>query len=188
MITGTNIKLRDKRLADAIDNYAWRIDPELAELDAAPLLTSAFDAYLADYACELRYPSPTRHSFAIETLDGKHIGNCVYYNIDKAKAKGEAELGVMIGDRDCWDKGYGTDAVTTLLNHIFHQTKLNRIYLKTLTSNPRAHKCFEKCGFTPCGKMTKDGYDFTLMEISRQQWEKEQPEGGKQPAYKVAGQ
>jgi len=188
MITGTKIKLRDKKLADALDDYAWRIDPELAELDATPLLTSAFDEYLADYACELRYPSPTRHSFAIETLDGKHIGNCVYYNIDKAKGEGEAELGVMIGDRDYWDKGYGTDAVTTLLNHIFHQTKLNRIYLKTLTSNPRAHKCFEKCGFVSCGKLAKDGYDFTLMEIHRQQREKEQPEGGKQPAYKVAGQ
>lgn len=186
MITMTKIKLRDKRLADALDDYAWRIDPELAELDATPLLTSAFDEYLADYACELRYPSPTRHSFAIETLDGKHIGNCVYYNIDKAK--GEVEMGIIIGDRDYWDKGYGTDAATTLLNHIFHQTKLNRIHLKTLTSNPRAHKCFEKCGLVPCGKLTKNGYDFTLMEIHRQQWEREQPEGGKQSAYKVAGQ
>ena len=186
MITGTKIKLRDKRLADALDDYAWRIDPELAELDAAPHLTSAFDEYLADYACELRYPSPTRHSFAIETLDDKHIGNCVYYNI--SETKGEVEMGIMIGDRDYWDKGYGTDAVTTLLNHIFHQTKLNRIHLKTLTSNPRAYKCFEKCGFVPCGKLTKNGYDFTLMEIHRRQWEKQQPEGGKQSAYKVAGQ
>lgn len=186
MITGTKIKLRDKKLADALDDYAWRIDPELAELDATPLLTSAFDEYLADSACELHYPSPTRHSFAIETLDGKHIGNCVYYNI--SETRGEVEMGIIIGDRDYWDKGYGTDAVTTLLNHIFHQTKLNRIHLKTLTSNPRAYKCFKKCGFVPCGKLTKNGYDFTLMEIHRRQWEKQQPEGGKQSAYKVAGQ
>ncbi len=186
MITVTKIKLRDKRLADALDDYAWRIDPELAELDATPLLTSVFDEYLAGYACELRHPSPTRHSFAIETLDGKHIGNCVYYNI--SETKGEVEMGIIIGDRDYWGKSYGADAVTTLLNHIFRQTKLNRIHLKTLTSNPRAHKCFEKCGFVPCGKLTENGYDFTLMEIHRQQWEREQPEGGKQSAYKVAGQ
>ena len=51
MITRTKIKLRDKRLADAADNYAWGTDPELAELDAAALLTSVFDEYLAGYAC-----------------------------------------------------------------------------------------------------------------------------------------
>ena len=167
MIAGTKIKLRDKRLADALENYTWRSDSELAELDAAPLLTIAFTEYLPDYACELRYPPPHKHPLAIETMDGKHIGNCVYYNINEAK--GEAELGIMIGDRNYWDKGYGTDAVTTLLNYIFRQTKLNRIYLKTLDSNQRAQKCFEKCGFTPCGHLTKDGYSFVLMEIHREQ-------------------
>ncbi|MEE9520496.1 MAG: GNAT family N-acetyltransferase [Dehalococcoidales bacterium] len=169
MITGTKIKLRDKRLADARDDYSWRTDRELVQLDAAPLLTIAFPQYLADCAVELRYPSPTKRSFAIETLDGKHIGNCVYYNI--SKFKGEAELGIIIGNRDYWDKGYGTDAVTALLSYIFRQTKLNRIRLKTLNSNQRAQKCFEKCGFTSHGNTNKDGHDFVLMEIHRQQWE-----------------
>ena len=169
MITGTKIKLRDKKLADARDDYSWRTDPELVQLDAAPLLTIAFPQYLADCAVELRYPSPTKRSFAIETLDGKHIGNCVYYNI--SKLKGEAELGIMIGNRDYWDKGYGTDAVTALLSYIFRQTKLNRIRLKTLNSNQRAQKCFEKCGFTSYGNTNKDGHDFVLMEIHRKQWE-----------------
>jgi RimJ/RimL family protein N-acetyltransferase len=177
MITGTKIKLRDKRLADALDDYTWRTDPELAQLDATPLLKTAFPRYLSDYAIELRYPSPTRHPFAVETLDGKHIGNCVYYNIDKAK--GEVELGIMIGDRTYWDKGYGTDAVTTLVSYIFHQTSLNRIYLKTLDLNRRAQKCFQKCGFIPYGKLSRDGYSFTLMELHRKQWQEEQLKGGK---------
>ena len=171
MITDIKIKLRDKRLADALDDYAWRTDPELAKLDAAPLLTMAFSQYLSDCAIELRYPPSTKRSFAIETPDGKHIGNCVYYTI--SKIKGEAELGIVIGNRDYWGKGYGTDAVTALLSYIFRQTKLNRIYLKTLNSNRRAQKCFEKCGFTSHGHMTKDGYDFVLMEIYRKQWKEE---------------
>ena len=172
MITGTKIKLRDKRLADALDDYTWRTDPELTQLDATQLLKATFPQYLSGYAIELRYPSLNRQPFAVETLDGKHIGNCVYYNIDKAK--GEAELGIMIGDRAYWDKGYGTEAVTTLVNHIFRQTSLNRIYLKTLESNQRAQKCFQKCGFTPYGKLSRDGYSFTLMELHRKQWQ-EQP-------------
>ena len=177
MITGTKIKLRDKRLADALDDYTWRTDPELAQLDASPQLTTTFPQYLSDYASELHYPFSTRRPFAVETLDGKHIGNCVYYNIDNTK--GEAELGIMIGDRDYWDKGYGTDAVTTLVSYIFHQTNLKRIYLKTLDSNRRAQKCFQKCGFTSYGHLNKDGYDFVRMEIHRKQWEEEQLKGGK---------
>jgi len=174
MITGTKIKLRDKRLADALDDYTWRTDPELAQLDATPLLTATFPQYLSGYTSELRYPFPTRRPFAVETLSGKHIGNCVYYNINDTK--GEAELGIMIGDRDYQDKGYGTDAVTTLVSYIFRQTNLKRIYLKTLNSNRRAQRCFQKCGFTSYGHLSKDGYSFTLMELHRKQWQEQQTE------------
>ncbi len=186
MITGSKIKLREKRLSDAMEDYAWHTDRELAELDAAPLLTTPFPDYLPDYACELHCPSPFKRSFSIETEDGKHIGNCAYYNIDEDKS--EAEFGIMIGDRAYWGKGCGPDAITTLLKHIFTQTKLNRIHLKTLTDNKRAYRCFQKCGFTPCGKRTEGGYDFILMEIGRQRWQEEQPKGGKHSADKVAGQ
>jgi len=175
MIIGSKIKLRDKRLGDALNDYTWRTDPELVRLDASPLLTTTFPRYLSDYTQELRYPSLIRHRFAVETLDGKHIGNCSYYNIDETKD--EAELGIMIGNRDYWDKGYGADTITTLVNHIFHQTKLQRIYLKTLDSNSRAQKCFKKCDFTPCGHLGRDRFSFTLMEINRKQWQEKQTEG-----------
>ncbi|GAI02420.1 unnamed protein product, partial [marine sediment metagenome] len=90
------------------------------------------------------------------------------------EAKDEAELGIMICNRDYWDKGYGTDAVTTLVNHIFLQTNLKRIYLKTLDWNQRAQKCFKKCGFTPYGHLARDGYNFVLMELHRKQWKERQ--------------
>jgi len=165
MTTSNKVRLREKRLADAAVDYAWKTDAELSQLDAAPLLTISFQHYLSDYARELRYPSPNRKRLAIETMDGKHIGNCTYYGINKAK--GEAELGIMIGDRNYWDKGYGTNAIATLLNYIFQNTKLNRIYLKTLGSNTRAQKCFKKCGFTLCRHLNRDGYNFVLMELYR---------------------
>ena len=130
------------------------------------------DEYLTDYGSELFFPSPARRSFAVDTLDGKHIGNCVYYNIDESRS--EAELGIMIGDRHYWDKGYGADTVRVLLDHVFRITNLNRIYLKTLVSNARARKCFEKCSFTSCGHLERDGYKFLLMDLSREQWREEQ--------------
>ena len=174
MITGSKIKLRNRKLADARDEYMWRTDPELARLDATSLLTTSFPQYQSAYAGELCYPTSTKREFAIETLDDKHIGNCIYYDINESK--GEAELGIIIGNRDYRDKGYGTDAVTTLVNHIFRQTNLKRIYLKTLDWNTRAQKCFKKCGFTEYGHLARDGFSFLLMEIYHKQWQEWQIE------------
>jgi RimJ/RimL family protein N-acetyltransferase len=172
MITGSKIILREKTSADAWDDYAWETDPELARLDASPTLSIPYSRFLSDYTSDLYYSSTTSHRFAVDTLDGEHIGNCSYYNLDKSR--GETELGIMIGNRDYWNKGYGTDAVTALVNYIFRQMKLKRVYLKTLDWNIRAQKSFQKCGFTPYGQLARDGYNFVLMEIYRGQWQKRQ--------------
>ncbi len=172
MIISYKIRLREKRIIDALNDYTWHADKELALLDAMLPLTMTYAQYLADYTYELRYLNLRRRSFGIETLDGKHIGNCAYYRVDENR--GDTEIGIMIGDRDYWNKGYGTDAIMTLGGHIFGETSLSRIYLKTLDWNHRAQKCFEKCGFTACGDMDRSGYRFVLMEMHRQQWEDSQ--------------
>ena len=176
MLTGKNIRLRNRKLSDARESYAWQTDPELAHLDASPVLVVPFVQYLTSYQHEIDYPTTTRQQFAIETRDGKYIGYCSYYGIHEST--GAAELGIMIGNRDYWNKGYGTDAVATLLNYIFQETKLNRVHLKTLATNYRAQQSFRKCGFTPYDRVNRDGYDFILMEIHRKEWERKQPEPG----------
>ena len=165
MIKGKSVVLREKRLEDAADDFAWRRDSELCRLDASFPIAVSFTDFLASYIDELDYQSPRRRRFAIETPDGKHIGNLMYYDIDERR--GEAELGIMIGNRDYWDRGYGTDAITTLINHIFATTKLDRIYLNTLDWNTRAQRCFEKCGFVACGNSSRGGHIFVVMEIKR---------------------
>jgi RimJ/RimL family protein N-acetyltransferase len=168
VINHDKVKLREKKVADAARDFAWQTDTELADLDAAPRTNMSFQTYLAEYTREISFPVHTRRRFAIETLEDIHIGNCTYYSIDDKR--GEAELGIMIGNRDYWDRGYGTSAVTALVGHIFQQTPLNRIYLKTLETNARAQKCFSRCGFTPYGHIKRDGYSFLLMELDRQHW------------------
>jgi RimJ/RimL family protein N-acetyltransferase len=167
-ITGSKVRLRDKKLTDVRNDYQWQTDPELSRLDAAPPMTASFLAYLFDYTDSIHRPGPTRYPLAIETLDGKHIGNCTCYDIDDDR--NQAQLGIMIGDRDYWDKGYGTDTVKTLVDYIFRNTRLERVYLKTLDWNLRAQKCFQNCGFTMCGKIARNGKIFVFMEIKREQW------------------
>jgi RimJ/RimL family protein N-acetyltransferase len=163
MIRGEKVILREKRLSDASNDYAWRCDPELARLDGAVALKMPFSEFMPNYADELYYPSPIRRRFAIDNLKGEHIGNCMYYDIDERRK--QAELGILIGDRKYWDKGYGTDAVITMVNYIFESTPLQRIHLSTLDWNIRAQKSFSKCGFTPRGYLNRDGNRFLIMEI-----------------------
>jgi len=164
ILVGNKVKLRPKHLQDAANDYGWRTDTELCRLDAAPPILSCLEEYLKGYAEELRYPGPGSR-FAIETMDGRHIGNCSYFNIDKTNK--QTEIGIMIGDRAYWNQGYGTDAILTLVNHIHSQVGLERVYLRTLNWNLRAQKCFEKCGFLPCGQLIRGDHDFTIMEILR---------------------
>ncbi len=166
----SKVILREKSMADASNDYVWRVDEELSRLDATQPLTISYRDFLAFFEEEIEYPSPQRVRFAIYTPEGKHIGNCMYYDINPVR--GEAELGIMIGDRDYWNRGYGEQSVKVLLRHIFTTTKLKKVYLHTLDWNYRAQKCFEKCGFVPTGRAERDGYRFVAMEIKRDQWKK----------------
>ncbi len=168
VITGSKVVIRKKKVSDARDDYAWESDHELAELDAVHPLQIPFSRYLSEYTYELRRPYVNSCYFGVDTLDGKHIGNCSYYHYDERN--GETELGIMIGDRDYWDRGYGEDTVTALVDYIFQTTELKRVYLKTLEKNYRAQKCFEKCGFVWCGRLVNESITFIQMEISRKHW------------------
>ena len=169
-ILGQKTRLRLKKLSDARNDYRWQSDAELARLDAAPVLKLSFAVYILDYIDVIRRPGRNRYPLAVETVDGKHIGNCTCYDIDENND--EAQVGIMIGDRDYWDKGYGTDAIVTLVDHVFLRTTVNRVYLKTLDWNIRAQKCFQNCGFTEYIRESRNGYNFLFMEMKREQWQK----------------
>ena len=165
---GDKVVIRPKRLEDAPDDYAWRTDEELARLDATRPIRMPYGDFVKYSRDELLYSSGTSR-LAIDTLDGRHIGNCMYYDIDTRR--GRAELGIMIGDREFWDKGYGTDSVDSMLTHIFTTTTLKLIYLHTLEWNQRARRSFAKSGLREVKKVRRGGLDFVLMEIDRPQWE-----------------
>lgn len=91
--------------------------------------------------------------FAMLTDDGTLIGDIGFVEINWRR--GEAELVIGIGHRGYIGKGYGTDAILTLLKYIFSTTSLNHIYLRVLADNLPAIKCFKKCGFRKSSVITR---------------------------------
>ena len=167
-LIGEKVVLREKKLNDAVEDYVWRRDTELSQLDATRPISMSFSDYHQYTREELKYDSYYSVRLAVETLDGIHIGNCMYYDINDRRK--EAEFGIMIGNRDYWGRGYGSDAVKTLINYVFSSTHLTKIYLHTLEENHRARRSFTKSGLSEIRKVKRSGKDFIRMEIIKDDW------------------
>lgn len=167
VLQGQKIRLRLKKLDDLVNDYAWRCDSELARFDARPSQIISFPDFLVSYVQEMT-PTVDSCRFAIETLEGKQIGNCMYFNLDHDA--GQVEIGIMIGDRAYWNQGYGADAIKALVDHIFNTISVTTVCLHTLNWNVRAQHCFTRCGFSPCGFLLRDGHSFIRMETTRSLW------------------
>ena len=167
--SGRKVAIRRKQIEDGEDDYRWRADPELAELDATRIIRQTREEFLRDLENELKYPTPWVRKYGIDTLDGLHIGNCMVYDIDTIG--GKCELGILLGDRNYWDGGYGREAMQLLMVECFEMTSMERLYLHTLDWNTRARRAFQGCGFREVRPVRRAGYNFILMEISREEWD-----------------
>lgn len=168
VVVGKKVVLRAKSVDDAADDHRWRQDAELAELDAATVLRQGLEDFTRDLGAELKFPTPWVKRYGIDTLDGKHIGNCMVYDIDSIS--GQCELGILVGDREHWNGGYGREAFKLLIDQCFQMESMNRLYLHTLRWNARARRAFVGCGMREVGPDPRGGHDFILMEIMRAEW------------------
>lgn len=180
-IRGERISLHSRSLADARRDYIWRKDAELAALNGQPPLKISFIHYLAQFESASGADHPAKELLSIKTIaGGRHIGNCAIYNIDWECA--EAHVGIVIGDRRYWGKGYGRDAFGALTDYAFNHLGMQRLHLKTLEHNMRARKCFARCGFQPCGSLLENGETYILMQLSAEDYAKKEL-----PPQSVAG-
>jgi RimJ/RimL family protein N-acetyltransferase len=175
--TGKLVRLREKQLEDAAQDFEWRSDPELATYDAAVPIAMSFRSFVATFTDELEHPGPHRRSYVVEDREtGRHIGNVMYYGYDPARR--DAELGITIGDREYWSRGFGSDAVHAMLGYLFDELGLQRVYLHTLTWNDRAKYAFQRAGFRPVREVHRGGYDFVLMDIRAEEFDRDPVDAG----------
>lgn len=79
------------------------------------------------------------------------IGNCSLNSIDHLDRK--AELGIFIGDKNAWSKGYGQEAMQLLLDYGFNILNLHNIYLRVFSHNKKAIHSYERIGFKHAGRL-----------------------------------
>ncbi|MFA6666046.1 MAG: GNAT family protein [Armatimonadota bacterium] len=111
--------------------------------------------------------------WAFETKEGRHIGDLDLHGIDRKELT--AKLTVLLGDKEYWSQGYGTDAITTMLKYAFSDLCFDTITLKVFAFNKRAIACYKKCGFekvpnTPSGLWSVIGPGEEQMAVTRKRF------------------
>jgi RimJ/RimL family protein N-acetyltransferase len=92
-----------------------------------------------------------KHNYSIiDIKTNELIGNCGFLEIDNINQI--AEIGIFIGNKNFWNKGYGTEAMILLMDYGFKALNLHNILLRVFSFNERAIKCYEKIGFKIIGK------------------------------------
>ncbi len=153
--------------------YRWSRDADLLRWSGGTLTDLTLEEFRDQLRRERHRAPSERRAFFLVTRAGELIGRVGCFAIDDKKKQGE--LGILIGERAYWGKGFGRDAVTTMLRYLFETTTLERINLFTFSENLRAQRCFAACGFRSLG-MTRhfspDIGDFNglEMEITRREF------------------
>jgi RimJ/RimL family protein N-acetyltransferase len=149
MFKSDRVLLRAIRREDMPIQWQSENDPEFYFLDGGTPRPTTLERLYAHFEEGISKPDPNSISFAIE-VDGNYIGHCGLHSIQSAARA--CELGIEIGNRDYWGKGYGREVVRLLLAYAFQHLNLNRVSLHTHSANERAIRCYRACGFIEEGR------------------------------------
>ena len=151
------------------DSEYWRLmDSGPAHIVSARDATAFFDKQVSDQ-------NSGDYFFCVRRLaDDSLIGEMVLEVVNWRS--GDAFVGLSIGERENWGKGYGTEMMSLLLQYAFLEVNLRRVTLNVFEYNPRAIRVYEKVGFRHEGRfrkyMNKEGrrWDMLFMGILREEW------------------
>jgi RimJ/RimL family protein N-acetyltransferase len=151
---------------DAQMYAAW-----LADMEVAQYLTVAYQIIGVDQEREIleKFVRQGDHFAIVDGKTDEPIGGCGFLNLDHLNRT--AEVGIFIGEKSCWNKGYGEEAIRLLLDYAFNILNLDNIMLNVYAYNTRAIRCYRKIGFKEIGRRRRArriqgrSYDIIFMDI-----------------------
>jgi RimJ/RimL family protein N-acetyltransferase len=170
MIAGEHIILRAFEREDAERCYRWMNDPNIVRTlkSRYPI---AFQNEMEWLDRAMHASSNERH-FAIERKDDRtHIGNASIHDIDWVSRI--ASFGLFIGEPTAWNRGFGSDAIGTLMRFAFDEMNLRKLRISVFEYNDRAKHVLESHGFVQEGRLQREFYregtyhDLLLLSVFR---------------------
>ena len=147
-------------------HFRWNNDPELNHLDSeVPFRKETLSAFKRRFEQMIYHPAPDSRDFEICTEDGTVIG--VAYVAGISEYNRHCTIGITIGDRDYWGKGYGRASLRKLLSSCFDELGMHRVGAETFEYNAAWRKLVEWAGFK------KEGTDRDYLYRDGQFWNKD---------------
>ena len=170
MIAGEHVILRAFERDDAERCYRWMNDPNIVRT-----LKSRYPIAFqneVEWLDRAMHASPYERHFAIERKDDRsHIGNASLHDIDWVSRT--SWFGLFIGEPTAWNRGYGTDAIMTLVRFAFEEMNLTKLRINVFDYNEKAKHLLLGHGFVQEGKLTRDFFregtyhDLVILSIFR---------------------
>jgi RimJ/RimL family protein N-acetyltransferase len=175
-IIGQRVYLRGLEREDLKSNYfQWANDPEVTYYLEMGWKPNNYDLLEEEYFRTIRSQNDIVFVIVDKETD-RLIGSCGLYSINFIARK--AEYRIIIGEKDYWDKGIGTEVTKLVIAYAFEKLNLNKVWLGVNAENIRAIKCYEKAGFKREGVLRQEifrnnrYYDAIRMSILREEYEK----------------
>jgi RimJ/RimL family protein N-acetyltransferase len=166
-LIGERLYLRPFEKEDLVYVRKWSNDPQVRRLtgEVTPMSQAAAEEWY-----ERAKADRDRVWFTIVLKEGERpIGECGLLRMFPAWR--QTDLSIILGEKDTWGQGYGSEAIRLLLDYAFGNLNMHRVSLGVVGFNEHALRFYEKVGFRREG-VQRDGYycdhrysDFVMMGI-----------------------
>ena len=157
-ISADHIRLRPLTEADMILKVKWYNDPKVRK---TLVVDEVFELGKTISWFQTLADDDTRADFMVESLDGVPIGITGLIDIDRTNKT--AQCYCVIGEKDHWGKGLGTEIHSVLFQWGFETFDIQKIWAHIRTNNPAIFRVVEKLGFVKEGTLRQD----TIVEGQR---------------------
>ena len=153
MIEGERIGLRPIELTDVTETYrTWMNDPEVTRYTESRFQTHSLADILA-YVQSVQ-ADPSSVFFAIVDKEtGRHAGNLKIGHMHPVHRN--ADVGLIIGDRACWGRGFATEALKLAAKYAEETLKLHKLWAGIYADNIGSITAFRRAGFVEEGRFAK---------------------------------
>jgi RimJ/RimL family protein N-acetyltransferase len=160
--------------------HRWLNDFEVTSLSGDPIKPKTLEEVQMDYLRDVSGERREYRGFCIYECANMHlIGIAELRRINTEERT--ATFGILIGEKSCWNHGYGTEATRLLLDYGFNTIGLHNIMLSAASTNERAIKAYTNAGFHLIGyrrEVYRQGnrlYDEVLMDCLASEFQSSSP-------------
>jgi len=186
-LEGKRIYLRGLEKSDLPGRFfQWANDKEVTRFLFMGVFPNVLEN-LEEWFEEIRKSDKDIVFLIVDKKSDKEIGFCSFNQIRWLHRS--AEYRIFIGEKECWDRGYGQETNKIMLRYGFELLNFNKIWLGVSASHTMALNSYIKSGFVKEGILRQEiyrnsrYYDAVRLSVLRdeyykkhkQEWDKEIP-------------